>query len=315
VVVLGLGFFILGGGQSASTAPAPAIKPLHPVAKKAKARATQTAAKKAKAAKKKVHLSNVPTAVRKARHTKVTDGMPVGVSAALAHHPVVVVSLIAPDAPTDELAYEEAKAGARQAHAGFVRISVANNDDVQALSTLVGSSPAATDRLLDAPAVFVLRRPHDLFIRFNGFVDAATVAQAAANAAPAHIQSGSSPLANAWVVGANAVCRKIAQQAANAPLPTSTAQYVSYLRRLLTIARSGVAKIRTLKPPPGRAMAVNRMLDSYDAMLVNTDSALTAAEHGNLAALKQLEPKIQSERVAGDSIAASLGANDCAGRQ
>jgi hypothetical protein len=317
VVVLGLGFLVLGRGQSASPTPAPAIKPLHPVAKKAKARAARaayaTAAKKTKRAAK--AEPTIPTAVAKARKTKVTDGMPASVSAALAAHAVVVVALVSPDATVDELAYQEAKAGAREARAGFVRISVGNNDDVQALSTLVGTSPSGDDRLLDAPAVFVFRRPHELFVRFNGYVDADTIAQAAANAAPAQVQSGKSSLADPWVVGANAVCRQIAQEAANAPLPTSTSAYVSYFRRLLAIVRSGVTKIRALKPPPGKAAAVSEMLAQYDAMLANADAALTAAERGNAAELQRLDAKVTSERAAADTIAANLGANDCAGGQ
>jgi hypothetical protein len=167
VITLLGGFLVIGRGETVSSAPATAIKPLHPVAKKARA----------KAQKRKF----VPTAVRK---TRVTDGMPAAVSAALAKSPVVVVSLVAPAAAVDQIAYEEAKAGARRAGAGFVRISVANNDDVQALSTLVNSSASPHDRLLDAPAVLVFRQPQQLFVRFNGFVDADTVAQAATNASP-----------------------------------------------------------------------------------------------------------------------------------
>jgi hypothetical protein len=312
VVVLGLGFMILSGGQSSSTTPAPAIKPLHPVAKKAKARAARkVVAKKTKKSAK--TQTAIPTAVKKARQTNVTDGMPATLSTALANHAVVVVSLVSPGASVDELAYREADAGAREAGAGFVRISVEQNDDVQALSTLVGASPSGTDRLLDSPSVFVFRRPQELFVRFNGFVDAATVAQAAANAAPVHLQSRKSALADPWVVGANAVCRQIAKEEANAPLPSSRAEFVSYFRRLLGIVRAGVARIRGLKPPAGKAAAVTAMLGHYDAVLTDADAVVSAAEKGNLAAIRDLQPKLKAEQAGGDSIATSLGANDCAG--
>lgn len=176
-LVLAGGFLLLGRGQAASTASAVAIKPLHPVAKSARATGRGPARKKARRRAKRT----LPTAVRK---TRPTDGVPAAVSAALAEQGVVVVSLVAPGSAVDEMAYEEAKAGARQGGAAFVRISVANNDDVEALSTLLSSSAAPNDRLLDAPAVLVFRQPHELFVRFNGFVDADTVAQAATNAAP-----------------------------------------------------------------------------------------------------------------------------------
>ena len=38
-------------------------------------------------------------------------------------------------------------------------------------------------RVLDGPAVLVFQRPRTLFVRFNGFADRDTVAQAVANAA------------------------------------------------------------------------------------------------------------------------------------
>jgi hypothetical protein len=110
--------------------------------------------------------------------------MPSELSAALASHSVVIVSLVVPDAPVDEMAYAEAKAGAAKAGAGFVRIDASNNDDVQALSTLVNTSADPGNRLLDSPATLVFRQPHDLYVRMNGYIDADTIAQAAANAAP-----------------------------------------------------------------------------------------------------------------------------------
>jgi hypothetical protein len=191
VLVLVGGFLMLGHGQASTSSAAPVIKPLHPVANSKRATKSHHAAKVAK----KLHHAARATAKAKAKakvalappslaKTKPTDAMPAALADALARHSVVVVSLIAPGATVDEMAYQEAGAGAKQAGAGFVRIIVANNDDVQALSTLVGASASPGDRLFDAPAVFVFRRPAQLFVRFNGFVDADTVAQAATNAAP-----------------------------------------------------------------------------------------------------------------------------------
>jgi hypothetical protein len=194
-VGLGLALLLVGGfqflGRSSSSSAAPPITPLHHVKKTtAKPVVHRAAAKKvtrkAAARKRVVHAKTAlapPKVVTKT--DAATDGMPAELSTALSEHAVVVVSLVVPDAPVDELAYQEAKAGAAQAHAGFVRISASNDDDAQALSTLVGSSAQAGNRLLDSPAVFVFRQPHDLYVRINGYVDADTIAQAAANAAPA----------------------------------------------------------------------------------------------------------------------------------
>ena len=192
-VLLGGGFTLLGRGSSASSSAVPVIKPLHPVAKHAKVTREKAAAKakgrpkaaraKPKAAPPKVEAKTplAPPPVRKTDATK--DGMPVALSQALKSHSVVVVSLVVPGATVDELAYQEAKVGAAKAGAGFVRIKASNNNDVEALSTLVNANADASNRLLDAPAVLVFRRPQELFVRINGYIDAATVAQAAENAA------------------------------------------------------------------------------------------------------------------------------------
>jgi hypothetical protein len=187
-LLLVVGFLVLGRGQSASSATPKVIKPLHPVKKAARTAAKSKAtATKANAVRKTVHAAKAkqplaPPTVAKTE--SATDGMPAALSAALEKNAVVVVSLVVPGAAVDELAYEEAKAGADRAGAGFVRISAGSNDDVQALSTLIGSSADAGNRLLDAPAVLVFRRPQELYVRINGYIDADTVAQAAANAAP-----------------------------------------------------------------------------------------------------------------------------------
>jgi hypothetical protein len=186
VVTLVGGFLFLGrGGGGASPSAAPVIKPLHAQrTARAKARRTVPAKATPTRAAKPLHKAKPKRAATPRHHavTQPTDGMPAEVSAALAKHRVVVIALVTPRAAVDELTLREAKAGADEASAGFVTISVANDADVQALSQLVNGSAAPQDRLLDAPAVLVVRRPQQLFVRFNGFTDADTVAQAAANA-------------------------------------------------------------------------------------------------------------------------------------
>jgi hypothetical protein len=181
-VVLLLGAFMLLGRGSSEPTAAPVIKPLHAV-KKTKA-ATRPKVKNAVGPKVTPAKAKTPLAPPKvAKTNSATDGMPAGLSAALATHAVVIVSVVVPDAPVDEMAFAEAKAGAAKAGAGFVRVDASDDDDVQALSTLVNTSADAVNRLLDAPATLVFRRPHDLYVRINGYVDADTIAQAAANAA------------------------------------------------------------------------------------------------------------------------------------
>jgi hypothetical protein len=181
VVALAAGFMLLGGSPSPSQAAVKTIKPLHPVNKAAK-KATKP---KAKLATKKL----VSKLVKKAAKPKVPagpaviDGMPAALARAFASHAVVVVSLYAPRSSVDAMATAEAKRGAALADAGFVAFSVADEQVVSPLTSLLTGAQTAADRVLDGPAVLVFQRPRTLFVRFNGFADRDTVAQAVANAA------------------------------------------------------------------------------------------------------------------------------------
>jgi hypothetical protein len=173
-LALAAGFLLLGR-QGSSSAAVSQVKPLHAV------KETKVAAKvAAKAAAK-------PAVKRAARpkHTAMIDGMPAGLALALHSHDVVVVSLYAPRASVDAMATDEARQGAELAGAGFVALNVADEKVVSPLASLLTGAPTPADRVADGPAVLVFQRPKNLFVRFNGFVDRDTVAQAAANAATA----------------------------------------------------------------------------------------------------------------------------------
>jgi hypothetical protein len=182
VAALAAGFMLLGGSPSSSQAAVKTIKPLHPVNKaakkvakpKAKVPAKKLAPKPAKRVAKKVARPKAPS---------VINGMPAALARALASHPVVVVSLYAPRSSVDAMATDEAKHGAALAGAGFVAFSVADEKIVSPLTSLLTGAQTAADRVLDGPAVLVFQRPRTLFVRFNGFADRDTVAQAVVNAA------------------------------------------------------------------------------------------------------------------------------------
>jgi hypothetical protein len=309
-------FALLGGvlflhhGPSASQA-APIIKPLHPL-KKHLGHVVRTKTKKtARPVAKKV--------VKKApkKQPAIVDGMPRALSDALARHPVVVVSLVAPDSDVDVMAGREAEAGAAQADAGFVSISVANDKAVTALTSLVAASQAPTDRLLDDPAVLIFQRPNKLFVRFNGYVDAQTVAQAAVNAAPEPtvqraLRPASHSLPSSWVQGANEVCTELRQQIASTPFPTTPAEILPYAENEVAAAQTAVAKLHALRAPKATQSKVNEMLASYDAMLVDVRALLAAAKRGDANAGRALAKKAQAEGAHGDALAVSLGATACA---
>ncbi len=174
VAALAAGFMLLGGSPSSSQAAVKTIKPLHPVNKAAKPKAKAPAKKLAPKPAKKVAKPKGPS---------VINGMPAALARALASHAVVVVSLYAPRSSVDAMATDEAKHGAALAGAGFVAFSVADEKVVSPLTSLLTGAQTAADRVLDGPAVLVFQRPRTLFVRFNGFADRDTVAQAVVNAA------------------------------------------------------------------------------------------------------------------------------------
>jgi hypothetical protein len=175
LLALAGGYLLLGGSTGSSSAAVKTIKPLHPVKKHAAAVKKQPAAKKVVAA--------VKAKPKRKAAPAVIDGMPASLALALRAHRIVVVSLYTPGASVDAMATEEAKHGASLAGAGFVSLNVADDKVVSPLSSLLTAAPTPADRVLDGPAVLVFGRPSSLFVRFNGFADRDTVAQAAANAA------------------------------------------------------------------------------------------------------------------------------------
>lgn len=165
VLALAAGFFLLSRGQGSSSAAMthtviPLSKRTTPKAKRpaVKPRARKPVAKKP-AAKKPVAAEN---------------GLPAALADALSRHRIVVVSLYAPSVELDIMATREAQAGAADARAGFLALNVLNEGQARPLTKQLG--------VLEDPAVLVFRRSSELVVRFSGFVDRQTVAQAARNA-------------------------------------------------------------------------------------------------------------------------------------
>jgi hypothetical protein len=95
----------------------------------------------------------------------------------LAHHKVVVVSFYNPSSSVDAISVAEAHAGATDAGAGFLLVSVLDNKVAGILTALLPGGG-----LLPDPGVIIYRAPGDVALRLDGFADRASVAQAATNA-------------------------------------------------------------------------------------------------------------------------------------
>lgn len=212
---LGASMFIMGGGSSktdtaaATTAPAahtPAKPHTAPVVKPTK-HATKPATK---------HVATPHTATRhhvkkgtppRFRGNPVYAQLPQGLQWQLAHHKIVVVSLYNPGSNVDAISVAEAHAGAIDANAGFLLVSVLDNKVAGLLTALLPGGG-----LLPDPGVLVYRAPGDVALRLDGFADRASVAQAATNAL--HGETGPTPASTAT---ASSVVAPVA-----APAPTTT---------------------------------------------------------------------------------------------
>ena len=99
-------------------------------------------------------------------------GLPKQVAHGLRYSKVIVVSLYAGSA--DRASVAVARAGARQAGAGFASVDVINETNARSLSSFAGN--------VSAPVLLVVRRPGKIVNRLPGTVDSAIVTQAAYNA-------------------------------------------------------------------------------------------------------------------------------------
>jgi hypothetical protein len=104
----------------------------------------------------------------------IQHGMPIPIARALAKNRVVVVSLFAPHSQVDQIATNEAQAGARLANAGFVAIDAFHQRPGTAALRKLG--------VVTTPVVLVVKRPYLIAFESHGFADSGVVEQAVADA-------------------------------------------------------------------------------------------------------------------------------------
>lgn len=188
LAILGAGSSVLMLGKHGSqtqTTAAITTRPQRTATHPQTTPATTTAAVTPKAHR---HVVSKP-AVHRATHVKhaakpkgyrgfpVYAQLPQALQWQLAHHRVVVVSIYNPRSDVDAISVAEAHAGAVDANAGFLLVSVL---DDKVAGILTGLLPGGG--LLPDPGVLVYRAPGDIALRLDGFADRASVAQAATNA-------------------------------------------------------------------------------------------------------------------------------------
>jgi hypothetical protein len=294
MLALGGGLVLLTRGQSSSSAAPPVIKPLHPVKHH---RRSQTAAV--------THASKKANA----RTAAVIDGMPGTLAVALRAKPVVVVALYAPGAAVDLAARAEAQQGAESAGAGFVALDVSDNKVAAPLTALLTGASTAADRVLDDPAVLVFQAPKTLFVRFNGFTDRDTVAQAAVNAGAVRVTAVASTAT--WASQANAICGKFQSQLLALPIPQPGSQIVDWVAKLNGVLESTIQSLRALKPPQGHEAQIRKMLALYEEAVSGSQAIVAQVKAGKTPDLAAYQERITTLGSRADAIAVDLGATAC----
>jgi hypothetical protein len=185
-VGLGASLLVFGHGSSKTAGRAATTRSsTQTTAAHTTPRTHETPAKAAHAAQAAKHATKTHAAARtharKAkpagfRGNRVYATLPQPLQWALAHHKVVVVSLYNPSSDVDAISVAEAHAGAIDAGAGFLLVSVLDNKVAGILTALLPGGG-----LLPDPGVLVYRAPGDIAVRLDGFADRASVAQAATN--------------------------------------------------------------------------------------------------------------------------------------
>ena len=108
------------------------------------------------------------------------NGLPIVLNDMFRQHRIVVVSVFDPQDKTDAVSYAEARAGAADAGAGFLGVSVLDDSVAGPLTAALPDQG-----LLPVPGLLIYRRPGVLVERVDGFEDRAGVAQLAAGAVTA----------------------------------------------------------------------------------------------------------------------------------
>jgi hypothetical protein len=170
---------MLGKGSSSSAAPL--------TADQVRARAHHTSVQAVQHAKPATHAAT-PTAgapkskpkPKVAKPAPPANGLPIVLNDLFRRHRIVVVSVFDPQDKTDAISYAEARAGAADAGAGFLGVSVLDDSVAGPLTAALPDQG-----LLPVPGILIYRRPGVLIQRVDGFEDRDGVAQLAAGAVTA----------------------------------------------------------------------------------------------------------------------------------
>jgi hypothetical protein len=173
LVAVGVGIVLFTHNRSASSSSSEALPPVSQTHSTPATKPLSTSSAKP--------TSSAMPASKPAAKPKIAllPGLPSPVAHALHFSKVVVFVVYARGGNGDLAAVEQARAGAKSAHAGFAAVNILDEKSARTLNTFAGTATSP-------PAVFVVKRPGKIVNQFSGSTDSGIVEQAALNAGAGH---------------------------------------------------------------------------------------------------------------------------------
>jgi hypothetical protein len=158
--------------------------------------------------------------------------------------------------------------------------------------------------------VLVFKQPKTLFVRFNGYTDRDTVAQAAVNAGALKLTT---PVGSTvtWAGQANAICNKLKTDLLQLPLPSSGGTALDWVDKVNGVLESTVKSLRSLRPPKGHEAQVRQMVALYAEAVSASEALVSSLRAGKSPDLAAFQQRISALGDRADAIAVDLGATAC----
>ena len=226
--------------------------------------------------------------------------------AALLNHPVVVVSLYAPEVATDTEAMNEARAGAAAVNAGFVAFNIYDEKQARQLAGLLGADFNVTN-----PEVLFFKRPRSLAFELQGFIDSQVVAQAASNLSPA---------IEYWASQAEGICNHygtslgpLESKVKNADLTTAAGrkEAAAAMEQAATLFNKEARALGAIRVNVAKASRFARLVADYRRAATNLSFEAQALRRNDLTAAKAVETRNAALIDSINALVAKLNLSGC----
>jgi hypothetical protein len=142
---------------------------------------------------------------------------------------------------------------------------------------------------------------------------AAVVGAACGSQAVRHVSTAPSPTPVAFRSTVNTICRGFNARAEQLGTPRTWAQEVAYIDSIRPLAAAEIARLRTIKPPDGDAVAYQRLMAAAVPLLQTSGLLRKAAIAEDMHRFRTLAALSVRRQRAYDAIAQSIGVYACVG--